>query len=136
MVMDSCAETYRLARWESVAGDRIRWEEDGARIEAAIAQTTPDALRLQLFLRNEVREENYRPASVPYVCPDSRPNPETSIRPNRRTVAPSHPHRRTLALSHLAPFGCLGSSCATRSRSCRAAETVRANRDRPAGERG
>ena len=81
MVMDSCGETYRLARWESIDRDRITWQEDGARIEAAIAQATPDALHLRLRLRNEVRQENYRPAHVPYVCADSRPNPETSIRP-------------------------------------------------------
>ena len=81
MVMDSCGETYRLARWESIDRDRITWQEDGARIEAAIAQATPDALQLRLRLRNEVRQENYRPAHVPYVCADSRPNPETSIRP-------------------------------------------------------
>ena len=81
MVMDSCDETYRLARWEPIDQGRITWQEDGARIEAAIAQATPDALQLQLRLLNEVRQENYRPAHVPYVCPDSRPNPETSIGP-------------------------------------------------------
>ena len=36
MVMDSCVETYRLARWASIDAGRIAWQEDGARIEAEI----------------------------------------------------------------------------------------------------
>ena len=73
LLMDSCNETYRLARWESLDREGITWEEDGARIDAAIVRAAPDGLQLQLRLFNDVRVENYRPARVPYVCPDSRP---------------------------------------------------------------
>ena len=38
LLMDSCGETYRLARWTSMNGTRIAWEEDGARIEADVTQ--------------------------------------------------------------------------------------------------
>jgi hypothetical protein len=58
LIMDSCTETYRLARWESLSGDRIAWHEDGARIEAAIARADPDELQLRLSLVNDIKEEN------------------------------------------------------------------------------
>ena len=72
LLMDSCGETYRLARWTSVTDSRIAWEEDGARIEADVAQGAADVLELRLHLRSEVKIERYRLAQVPYVCPDSR----------------------------------------------------------------
>jgi hypothetical protein len=75
MLMDSCGETYRLARWELVSATRIAWSEDGTRIEADLTEATPDQLRLRLHLVNEQKEERYRPAPVPYVCPDMRPPP-------------------------------------------------------------
>ena len=64
--MDSCGETYRLARWTSVTDARIAWEEDGARIEADVTQSAADALELRLHLRSEVKVERYRLAQVPY----------------------------------------------------------------------
>ena len=39
LVMDSCFETYRLARWEVLDGRRVAWQEDTARIEAEVDQT-------------------------------------------------------------------------------------------------
>jgi hypothetical protein len=69
-VMDSCWETYRLAPWRTIGDRRIEWTEDTARIEAEIAQLTDERLQLRLQLKGEVKEENYRPASVPTVCPD------------------------------------------------------------------
>lgn len=75
LVMDSCGETYRLERWVSIDDGRIAWQEDSARIEAEIAQATPDELLLRLHLVNEIKEERYRLAQVPYLCPDLRPNP-------------------------------------------------------------
>ena len=73
LVMDSCGETYRLVRWESLDGDRIAWLEDVSRIEADIARGTSDELRLRLRLAGgEVKDENYRLARVPYTCPDVR----------------------------------------------------------------
>jgi hypothetical protein len=72
LLMDSCGETYRLARWTAIDENRIAWEEDGARIETDIAQPAADALELRLYLKSEVKVERYRLAQVPYVCPDSR----------------------------------------------------------------
>ena len=72
LLMDSCGETYRLARWTSINDARIKWEEDGARIEADVSQTAADVLELRLHLKTEVKVERYRLAQVPYVCPDNR----------------------------------------------------------------
>lgn len=72
LLMDSCGETYRLARWTPIDERRIAWEEDGARIEADVTQTAADLLELRLHLRSEVKVERYRLAQVPFVCPDNR----------------------------------------------------------------
>ncbi len=73
LVMDSCGETYRLARWAPAGPRRIAWDEDGARIEADVVEATADTLLLRLHLRSETRDEPYRAASVPSVCSDHRP---------------------------------------------------------------
>jgi uncharacterized lipoprotein YbaY len=78
LVMDSCGETYRLARWRSVDERRIEWQEDTAQIEAEVTQISSDQLQLRLHLGRDLKEENYRLARVPFVCPDARPNPVTS----------------------------------------------------------
>lgn len=70
LVMDSCWETYRLAEWQAIDDRRIEWREDSARIEAEVAQKDKDHLRLRLHLASETREEIYRLAETPYVCPD------------------------------------------------------------------
>lgn len=75
LVMDSCGETYRLVKWRSLGRGRIEWTEDGARIQADVSQPRPGELRLRLQLRREIRDERYRLATVPFVCPDSRPSP-------------------------------------------------------------
>ena len=72
LLMDSCGETYRLARWASINDTRIEWEEDGARIEADVTQAAPDVLELRLHLKTEVKVDRYRLAQVPSVCPDNR----------------------------------------------------------------
>ena len=71
LVMDSCFETYRLARWEALDGGRVAWQEDSARIEADVDETTAGELRLRLRLTQEIKEERYRLATVPFVCPDA-----------------------------------------------------------------
>lgn len=68
-------ETYRLARWTAIDANRIAWDEDGARIEAEIRQVSPDELEIRLHLVNEVTEERYRLATVPYVCAELRSPP-------------------------------------------------------------
>jgi hypothetical protein len=70
LLMDSCTETYRIAKWRPIDARRIEWTEDSARIEAEITELTSDSLRLRLQLRSEVIEHSYRPAQVPTVCPD------------------------------------------------------------------
>jgi uncharacterized lipoprotein YbaY len=77
LVMDSCVETYRLAQWTSIDAGRVVWTEDAARIEAEIVRAAPEELQLRLRLVDGSKEENYRLAKVPYVCPDTR---ETSER--------------------------------------------------------
>jgi hypothetical protein len=72
LVMTSCVETYRLARWRSLDDRRVAWEEDGARIEAEIDQPGPDQLHLRLRLLGEMKDEHYQLARVPFVCPDLR----------------------------------------------------------------
>ena len=74
LVMDSCGETYRLARWRAIDEHRIEWHEDSARIEAEVTQASSDRLQLRLHLVRELKEENYRLAPVPFVCPDARPS--------------------------------------------------------------
>ena len=78
LVMHSCTETYRLTTWHSIGKDLIEWREDTARIQAEVSQPRPNELRLRLRLRNETKEEHYKPAKVPFVCPDSRPSPATT----------------------------------------------------------
>jgi hypothetical protein len=69
LVMDSCWETYRLAPWRTIDGRQIEWTEDTAHIVAEITQITGERLHLRLQLRGEVKEETYRAAQVPTVCP-------------------------------------------------------------------
>ncbi len=70
LLMTSCTETYRIAKWRAIDERRIEWTEDSARIEAQITELTSDRLRLRLQLKGEVIEHGYRPADVPTVCPD------------------------------------------------------------------
>ena len=71
LVIDSCGESYRLARWRALNERRIEWQEDTARIEAEVVRATEDDLQLRLHLVNELKDERYRLAEVPYVCPDT-----------------------------------------------------------------
>ena len=70
LLMDSCGETYRLAEWRTVGERRLEWTEDTARIAAEITRLTDDELQLRLLLLGGVKNETYRLAKVPYVCPD------------------------------------------------------------------
>lgn len=65
LMMTSCVETYRLARW-TLEGDVIRWREDTAMISARYRMKNADELWLHV---NEL-DQQYVPAEVPYVCPD------------------------------------------------------------------
>ncbi|HYG62309.1 MAG TPA: hypothetical protein VEL74_06990 [Thermoanaerobaculia bacterium] len=72
LVMDSCWETYRLARWRMASDHELVWEEDSQEIRADVESSGEElALRLHL-VDGTTREERYRPASVPFVCPDMK----------------------------------------------------------------
>lgn len=75
LIMTSCVESYRLARWMLVDAKRVSWQEDGARVEAEITRATVNQLQLRLRVGRELREETYRLARVPYVCPETRGTP-------------------------------------------------------------
>jgi hypothetical protein len=66
----SCTETYRLDRWRMNSATRLTITEDGTAIPADVAFAGRE-LRLRLHLvRGGVREERYRPAAVPFLCPE------------------------------------------------------------------
>lgn len=50
LLMDSCVETYRLARWQSLDANHLAWEEDGTAVEAEVIESTPEILELRLRL--------------------------------------------------------------------------------------
>jgi hypothetical protein len=70
LVMDSCFETYQLSRWKSLNAQRIEWQEDTSRLEAEVVAPAPDQLQLKIAVGREIKEEGYRLADVPFVCPD------------------------------------------------------------------
>lgn len=70
LVMDSCVETYRLAKWRTLDERRVEWQEDSAKIEAEIAQPSTGELQLRVRLGGEINEQRHRLATVPFVCPD------------------------------------------------------------------
>jgi hypothetical protein len=73
LVMDSCWETYRLARWQMESDTVLRWkEEDASDIRATIRSLRDQELVLLVSLRDGSDEQHYRAATVPYVCPDMK----------------------------------------------------------------
>lgn len=70
LVMDSCWETHRLARWHAISDTVLVWHEDTAPVEAHIGMAAEDEMRMLLVLVDDTLEEQYRAARVPYVCPD------------------------------------------------------------------
>lgn len=70
LVMDSCWETYRLAKWRALPDGAIAWKEDEAEIQARVVEASEATLVLRLALAGGETEERYRKADVPYVCPD------------------------------------------------------------------
>ena len=70
LVIDSCWETYRLARWQMESDSTLRWQEDASDIRATIRSLHDKELVLLVSLRNGSEEQHYTAAPVPYVCPD------------------------------------------------------------------
>ena len=102
LVMDSCGETYRLARWRRVDDRHIEWTEDGVRIGAEIAQLTADRLRLRLHLKGETKDESYRPAPVPTVCPDMPRGEEQAPTPLDVRIDPYAEKQRVIVMTDIA----------------------------------
>jgi hypothetical protein len=84
LLMDSCWETYRLAKWRALEGQKLAWEEDGIPIEAQVAELEGDRLHLRVQVRHATKDEAYRIAASPYVCPDM---PKQSAADNPYEVA-------------------------------------------------
>jgi hypothetical protein len=71
LLMTSCVETYRLARWRAEADGRLVVTEDPAtRYEVRVLEAGERELRLRLQLVNETVDLRLRAAAAPYVCPD------------------------------------------------------------------
>ncbi|AKR56283.1 hypothetical protein XM25_10840 [Devosia sp. H5989] len=66
LISDSCWETHRLSAWKQVDATHLSWEEDGMPISAEIVSLTAD----ELVLKSPAGEQRFKPADVPYVCPD------------------------------------------------------------------
>jgi hypothetical protein len=72
LLMDSCWETYRLARWQMESDSTLRWQEDASDIRATIRSLHDKELVLLVSLRNGSEEHHYTAARAPYVCPDMK----------------------------------------------------------------
>lgn len=70
LVMDSCWETYRLAQWRMDSAGKLVITEDTMEIPAEVLAASDAELKLRLTLVDGTKDETYRPAPVPYVCPD------------------------------------------------------------------
>ncbi|MAN78311.1 MAG: hypothetical protein CML24_14275 [Rhizobiales bacterium] len=70
MLQDSCWETYRLSNWQMTGEDSLSWQEDTMTIEADIVELNEAELVLALHLGEDIVEESYTAAPVPFVCPD------------------------------------------------------------------
>ncbi len=70
MLQDSCWETYRLSNWQMTGEDSLSWQEDTMTIEADIVELNEAELVLALHLGEDIVEERYTAAPVPFVCPD------------------------------------------------------------------
>ncbi len=85
LLMDSCWETYRIARWQPTSDSTLRWREDQADIGATIRSLTDKDLTLVVRLRSGSEEQHYRAAPEPYVCPDMKRNDLVSASKRPRT---------------------------------------------------
>ena len=72
LLMDSCWETYRLAKWQRGEGNGISWSEDGREIRATVLSVNAQSLALRLDLQGAPQEEHYNAAASPYLCPEMR----------------------------------------------------------------
>jgi hypothetical protein len=71
LMMTSCVEVYRLARWRAETMDRLTIVEDvTVQYTADIQALSEDRLSLRLNLRSEQVDLTLEAAQAPFVCPD------------------------------------------------------------------
>lgn len=69
LLMTSCGETYRQARWQR-EGTTLRWDEDGEPIRARVISVGEAALQLEFELRGGPEARRYRASQESRACPD------------------------------------------------------------------
>lgn len=69
LLMTSCGETYRQARWTR-EGATLRWDEDGEPITARVLAVDDSALQLEFGLRGGPEPRQYRASRESRACPD------------------------------------------------------------------
>jgi len=72
LVMDSCWETYQLAKWRAKSDSVLTWQEGSVEVWGTILELAGEELVLRVDLANGSHDERYRAAAVPYLCPDMR----------------------------------------------------------------
>ena len=70
LVMDSCWETYQLAKWRAESDSVMAWEEGPAEIRATVLELGREQPVLRVVVAGGSHGERYRAAAVPYLCPD------------------------------------------------------------------
>ena len=72
LLMTSCVETYRLAKWSANADGTLTITEDAATTYRATYQAADRTAKLTFALKNEQMAVDLRVAETPFVCPDLR----------------------------------------------------------------
>jgi len=72
LLMTSCVETYRLAKWSANADGTLTITEDAATTYRATYQAADRTAKLTFALKNEQLSVDLRVAETPFVCPDLR----------------------------------------------------------------
>ena len=70
LVMDSCYETYRVARWRATGAATLAWMEDASVIAARIEDLTDDRMTLVLTLANEEATRSFTRIKGEILCPE------------------------------------------------------------------
>lgn len=70
LLMDSCWEVYRLSTWNVAADSTLTWREDTAEIRARVRELGVGRLVLALELVSGPELQQFRSATVPFVCPE------------------------------------------------------------------
>ncbi|MCB2096830.1 MAG: hypothetical protein KDE05_04295 [Parvularculaceae bacterium] len=70
LIMDSCYETYRVARWRATGDATFAWTEDTSEISARIENLTDDKMTLVLKLANEEATLSFTRINGEVLCPE------------------------------------------------------------------